>query len=310
MEVQHALEILHIDYVTTGKNVSSGNINIKCPWCTDDPSEHLGIDTTTGVYGCWRDPSHSGKDAAYALARASNTSIDAVRALLAPAPPDNMTEATKQETHKTPASVLPPVTFPPIGCFPILDSGNERFVDYLFHRGIRPTQQAALRFSLYGGRFGPMAHRLVIPVRDVAGNVVAYTGRSLGSTKLRYLSQPYGPAIKRCLLFEDQLIKGGDILCVTEGPFDAMTVDWHGRWSGIRGTCIFGMIATSGQIRTLASLSSRYRKVVVMLDKSAWGNSIKLAEAIPASNVQTFFLSHRKDPGEMTEEEVVALGSL
>jgi hypothetical protein len=310
MEVQHALEVLRVDYVTTGKNVSSGNINIKCPWCTDDPSEHLGIYEETGVYGCWRDPRHSGHDAAYAIAKASGASVDAVRALLVPAPPDNMTAATTKTTP-TPADALSPVTFPPMGCSPILDPGNERFLDYLFHRGLRPPQQVALRFSLYGGRFGPMAHRLVIPVRDSTGIIVAYTGRSLGSSSaLRYLSQPRGPIIKRCLLFEDQLIKGGDVLAVTEGPFDAMTVDWHGRWSGIRGTCIFGMIGTARQIRTLARLASSYRKVVVMLDKTAWGNSIKLAEAIPASNVQTFFLSRRKDPGEMTEEEVVALGSI
>ena len=42
-----------IPYVTTGPNVARGHFAIKCPFCGEaDPSEHLGIEESTGRWGC------------------------------------------------------------------------------------------------------------------------------------------------------------------------------------------------------------------------------------------------------------------
>ena len=44
-----------IPYVSSGKNVGQNDLNIKCPYCAwDDPSEHCGINTTTGKFYCFR----------------------------------------------------------------------------------------------------------------------------------------------------------------------------------------------------------------------------------------------------------------
>src|ERR1700757_1603417 len=52
----------NIHYVTRGPNTKRGEVSIQCPMCgEDDPSEHCGINLTTGKWGCHRDASHRGK---------------------------------------------------------------------------------------------------------------------------------------------------------------------------------------------------------------------------------------------------------
>ncbi|MHA1289812.1 MAG: CHC2 zinc finger domain-containing protein [Candidatus Thorarchaeota archaeon] len=46
-------ENLDIEYWTKGKNVTSGWVNIACPFCGDH-SNHLGVNPTTSIYNCWR----------------------------------------------------------------------------------------------------------------------------------------------------------------------------------------------------------------------------------------------------------------
>lgn len=48
------LKEIEVPYWTEGKNVSEDSVNIKCPFCSDDPSDHLGIFEGTGIFSCWR----------------------------------------------------------------------------------------------------------------------------------------------------------------------------------------------------------------------------------------------------------------
>src|SRR5271166_3036315 len=61
IDIETTLRTYGIHFVTAGSNVAAHHINIKCPWCSHDPSEHLGIDLRTGMWGCWRDPAHRGR---------------------------------------------------------------------------------------------------------------------------------------------------------------------------------------------------------------------------------------------------------
>ena len=47
------LEEYNIDYTTSGKNVTSGWVEINCPFCGDDPSYHMGVNLSSGLYHCW-----------------------------------------------------------------------------------------------------------------------------------------------------------------------------------------------------------------------------------------------------------------
>lgn len=48
------LRSIDVPYFTEGKNVSPDSVNIKCPFCPDDPSDHLGIFEGSGIFSCWR----------------------------------------------------------------------------------------------------------------------------------------------------------------------------------------------------------------------------------------------------------------
>ena len=48
------LESREVEYHTSGKNVTSGWIEINCPFCfPEDPSWHLGINLDTKLYNCY-----------------------------------------------------------------------------------------------------------------------------------------------------------------------------------------------------------------------------------------------------------------
>ena len=43
-----------IPFVSSGKNVGPEDLAIRCPFCEfDDPSQHCGINTTSGYFHCW-----------------------------------------------------------------------------------------------------------------------------------------------------------------------------------------------------------------------------------------------------------------
>ena len=53
MRIENYLDDLGVDYISEGKNVSSGWIEINCPFCGQDPSKHLGINLETGLFHSW-----------------------------------------------------------------------------------------------------------------------------------------------------------------------------------------------------------------------------------------------------------------
>src|SRR4051812_32041661 len=61
----------NIRYVTSGKNTKSGEYSIPCPWCNrtsnKDPSEHLGVNPSTGSFFCWRNNKHRGNQPVYLI---------------------------------------------------------------------------------------------------------------------------------------------------------------------------------------------------------------------------------------------------
>lgn len=53
-KVVEILKTINEPYWTEGKNVSQDTVNIKCPFCGDDPSNHLGVFFESGLFSCWR----------------------------------------------------------------------------------------------------------------------------------------------------------------------------------------------------------------------------------------------------------------
>ena len=54
MEIKQYLDELGIEYSEAGeKNVTEGHVIIKCPFCDEDPSKHMGINFSSGLFHCW-----------------------------------------------------------------------------------------------------------------------------------------------------------------------------------------------------------------------------------------------------------------
>ena len=116
-----------------------------------------------------------------------------------------------------------------------------------------------------GGLYDLFRNRVVFPIRDVSGDVVAFGGRDLGDGPAKYINSPENPVYKkgRVLygLYEarDAMRKSGQVLLV-EGYFDLLRCFDAG---------IENVVATSGTALTgeQASLIRRYvSSVVVVFD--------------------------------------------
>lgn len=302
-----------IPYVTRGPNTKRGEVSVKCPYCgEDDPSEHMGVSLTTENWGCLRSTTHRGH-APHTLIQALLGCTFPQAKLLASAhnsPDPNSLDsalALLTLTSEAPRAVTGPLTLP-IECQPIKATGSTaRFWRYLAHRHFDDVGDLVSRYRLRCCLTGPHKDRVIIPLFQ-GGQLVGWTGRAIQHTinAPRYLSS--GEAVKRMVFNEDDLREGGKALFITEGPFDALKIDYYGEPMKVRATCIFGISMTMDQICTLAQLRRCFKKVVILLDKGAVEAAFAASDWLQAPNVVIGSLPEGlKDPGDLRREEVEQL---
>ncbi len=148
---------------------------------------------------------------------------------------------------------------------------------------------------------GRWRDRIIIPFYQ-QGELIGWTGRALINPIVapRYLSS--SEAVKNTVFNEDNLT-GGKLLFITEGPFDALKVDYYGRQLGAAATCTFGTSLTIDQIAILHAICPRYERVVVLFDQDAvepaffaqdWLRGVKVG-SLPWGT---------KDPGDLSANQV------
>ena len=127
---------------------------------------------------------------------------------------------------------------------------------------------------------------------------------------LRYLSHP-GPVVKRNLLWYDRLLRhGGRKLIITEGPFDALKVDYAFNDAGVpnKVTCTFGVSYTPEQLDQIRELSTVFDKVVILFDDGAMGVALTLQRDLRDIQPSVAHVPRGvKDPGMMTVKQVLRL---
>lgn len=305
------LEDHNVGYVTRGPNTKRGEVSVRCPWCgEDDPSEHLGISLTTENWGCLRNQQHRGHSPVTlirALLGCSFSQAKLVSDQYSRPDPDNLEGALKalggmEEAPQ--AKTASAVTLPSVRA--IRPEGlTVPYWRYLERRGFDDVQSLVRRYGLTACLTGPCRGRIVWPFYK-GGELVAWTARAITNPILspRYLSSE-GDAIKTMVLHEDELLKGGELLFVTEGPFDALKVDFYGEQAGVRATCVFGTSITMDQIAVLSLLRKRFRTVVILFDQDAVEPGFFAAEWLNANNVHIGQLPHGcKDPGDLSRMQV------
>ena len=313
------LEANGIEYVTSGKNVVRGEINLQCPFCgPDDPSHHLGINLETGFWSCWRNRAeHRGKRPHRLLMRLLGLSYAVVERMVREAPtlPDGFESFCQELSQSAPEGVSPVAAMP--DDFLLIQAGDPHCADhlaYLRQRGISATfaHGSGLRYcatSLDTNWF----QRVIIPYTE-DGQVMAWTGRSIVPSSVRYLSS--SPTIHPGTLPTSDLVYNVDsveegALVICEGPFDAMNVQRCGMDEGISAVALSTTSVSERQLAILVSLMDDFDfvKIIVALDRGASRQAdLIVKELAPFGNVGRYDLPEQYgDPGELPRKEVLRM---
>lgn len=307
MDWVQLLESYNIHYVTRGPNTKRGELSCKCPFCGDnDPSEHMGISLTQEVWGCHRDATHRGKSpirlisallgCSYSQARLIASQYSAVDpASFDALAPLNLTSEAPSAITGPPSLIVPP-EFRAI-------RQDDRFWRYLESRGFDRPDEIIAEYQLRCAVTGRFKDRVILPLYQ-NGELIGWTGRAIVNPILapRYLSS--GGAVKKTIFNEDSLQAGGELLFITEGPFDALKVDYYGQPSGARATCGFGISLSIDQLAIISGL--KFKRKIILFDKGAleqawntynWILGVEIGELIEGID----------DPGAMTEKQVAEL---
>jgi DNA primase len=116
---------------------------------------------------------------------------------------------------------------------------------YLTARGIAPGTSSHFGVGYFSGK-GSMANRVVIPIHNEAGELVAYAGRAIDASEPKY-KFPSG-FLKSIELFNLHRTAGEKMVVVVEGFFDCMKVTAAG-WTSV---ALMGSSMSDEQERLLA----------------------------------------------------------
>jgi len=303
------LDTHSIPYITSGKNVKRGCVNIKCPFCGEaDRSSHLGINLSTGMWACWRNIEHRGRLPHRLLMKLLGCSYEAAQALLVDTSDlrtitDRLTMEEKDNDKSTEdKSVEYESGIVPLSNKPI----HGRFFQYLAQRGFdyQHIHPMTGLYDLHCALVGQFKNRIVFPIH-VNDRLMGYTGRCVDDGRLRYLSS--GPTIKRHLLWHDLLLSGGRRLWVCEGPFDALKIDYLSRRIGLpdRATCLFNVNPTESQLDELLEVAGHFDSVSLLFDRGALNEALLVQKMLFPMLIGVSSLPDGvDDPGELSWSQV------
>jgi hypothetical protein len=311
----------HIPFVTSGPSVTRGNIGIKCPFCADDPSEHLAVALNGDGWHCWRNRTHSGKSPARlvsALLRCSMEQAHLIVGTRRHIAPDFASQVRGLiDGNKAPTIEREPLEFlPEFKRFRGSTTTERPFAEYLNRsRGFDDPVYLSRTYGLRYARRGRFAYRVIFPVYH-DGVLVNWTGRAInGDASLRYMTlssredapppRGIGP-ISNYLLWYDELQEwDAETLVVVEGPFDALKVNVLGERHGIAATCFFTTAPSRQQVDLLHTLAHRFKRRVLLQDEGAESLALQTRSDLAALDFELIRLpKHLSDPGEMSSLDI------
>ncbi len=188
--------------------------------------------------------------------------------------------------------------------------GWTRLVDYLHNQGFSPSlvEQAGLAKPRRqgDGRYDVMRERVVIPITDERGRVIAFGGRLLEGDGPKYLNTPETRLYKKSgVLYGLHQARNGisrsKRALVVEGYFDVLSLVQAGFPETV-ATC--GTALTTDHLERIRRLT---RDVVLVLDSDAAGTAAaeRTLPLFVAAGIQPWRLDlpGAKDPDELIREE-------
>lgn len=307
------LENLGISYVREGPNVSRGNVNIQCPFCGDsDPSEHMGLRLSDAAWGCFRDPTHRGKNPTKLVAALKGCSFIEAKGLVEgkETPGTQSVAWLKQQLlgldQEEPD--LPTIEYPK-EFRPFKGEGGwveKRFLYYLrdrgFHRPLALSKSYDLRFAVTG----EFNQRLIFPLHR-GMNLVGWTGRAVSPSSVRYKTHPAGKGVRN-LIFNELLAfrEPRKNLVVVEGPVDALKLDFYGEKAGVRAVALLGLTLGAGKLERLGDFRKIYDRIILLLDSEALSQNLRMEKELAVLGVEfrPGVLGSYKDPGEIPPDDL------
>ncbi len=249
-------------------------LNPKC----DDTSNHLWINTTKGVFHCWK-CGWSGKVASDEKVlrflknkTKKHTSEDKNK---------NNEEEEKKELFNneyTDLSILPDI---------------HMAVKYLQARNI--TIELVKEVGAAYCHRGFLSGRIVFPIK-LNENIVCIQGRTVYGRAPKYLTA----GKKRLALFGAKMLSEyADYVILFEGIFDALKVPEH-------GIAILGKMLSDEQVRILSVLLT-VRKVFIMFDADAREYTEAAYKRLNSFFDVTPIYLNEGDPGNMRKEDILRL---
>jgi DNA primase len=171
---------------------------------------------------------------------------------------------------------------------------------YLAARGISTRTTAAFGIGFYAGP-GLLSRRVVMPIHDEGGRLVAYCGRSVDGTEPRYRF-PAGFAKSQVLFnLHRAAAEGEEAVIVVEGFFDCLKV----HQAGFRS--VVALMGSALYERQRRLLIERFRQIVLMLDGDQTGR--RAGETIAARlagwvAVRVIELAAAAQPDQLTESAI------
>jgi len=161
-----------------------------------------------------------------------------------------------------------------LGYAPGPDQGGWQYLfDQLNAKGIKPAAIEQVGLAVRkdrGGYYDRFRSRLLFPINDMSGRVVAFGGRILGEGQPKYMNSPESPIFEKSrLLFglqqHRQAIRQARRALVVEGNFDLLSLAVHGIENVVAP---LGTALTKPHIHSLRSYSD---EVVLLFDADAAG---------------------------------------
>jgi DNA primase len=179
-------------------------------------------------------------------------------------------------------------------------TGVETNHPYLAQRGIEPVTATEFGVGLYSGP-GLMSGRIVIPIRNPHGQLVAYAGRALDGRPPKYkLPAGFHKALE---LFNLQraVATGSKTVIVVEGYFDCMRVHQSGfPW-------VLALMGSSLSAPQESALLCCFDRIVLMLDGDRSGRAASEAIAARLSgrrSLQVLRLPDDRQPDQLSTSTI------
>jgi len=173
---------------------------------------------------------------------------------------------------------------------------------YLAERGINPETAQHFGIGLFLGK-GSMVGRIVIPIHNEDGVLVAYAGRGLDQAQPKYRF----PARfrKSLVLFNlHRAIHHGKRVVIVEGFFDCIKVHQAGL------PCVVALMGCSLSRRQTELLERHFSEVVLLLDGDKAGRAASAtlaAQLVPKLSTKLVNVPEGSQPDHLSEDQIRCL---